>query len=154
MAASPSISNEYKVPFFWLDFELLMALSMLSPRTNCFPINFIARDIATRITGSPNRLTAALNKSTKLDDFFSFKIFPESIKANEEAFSANELDFQRCLSQSDGATLSLMRSSTVALSGIRSNASAKHIRASPSSFDKPYSLNRISINPIFPSALK
>ena len=154
MAASPSISNEYKVPFFWLDFELLMALSMLSPSTNCFPINFIALNMATRITGSPNRLTAVLSKFIRSGDCPPFRIFPESINANEEALRANELEFHKCFSQSVGAILSLISSSIVVLSGTLSSASAKHIKANPSSFDSPYSLKRISINPIVPSALK
>ena len=64
-----------------------------------------------------------------------------------EALTSDEAECPRCRPQSDGAILSSIRASMVPASGTLSSASARHIRAIPSSVDRPYSARNTSIRP-------
>ena len=123
-----------------------IAASMVSPSTNWRPISFMARPTAVRITGSPSRLTAARRWPTTPGSRSSSTL-PVSIKAQVEAFTRLEADLPRWRPQSEGAILSSISASIVSASGTRSNASAKHISAMPSSVERPYSARKTSISP-------
>jgi hypothetical protein len=70
---------------------------------------------------------------------------PVSISAHVEALTKIE-DEPECEDQSCGAILSRIRSSIVSESGTRSSASARHISATPSRVESPYSDRKISIS--------
>ena len=123
-----------------------IAAVMSSPSTNCRPISFMARETAVRITGSPSRLMAARRWRTG-PGCSSSSTRPVSISAQVEAFTRLDVECPRCRPQSDGAILSSMSASMVSASGTRSSASAKHISATPSSVDNPYSARKTSISP-------
>ena len=119
---------------------------MLSPNTNWRPISRIARDTAARIIGSPIRLIAPFSAPVR-PGLRSSSTFPVSKRAQVEALTSDEADCPRWRPQFDGAILSSISASMVTASGTRSNASARHIRAMPSSVDRPYSARNTSIRP-------
>ena len=129
-----------------------IAVTMVSPSTKLRPISFIARATAPRITGSPNRLTAAF-KCPTTPGSRSSNTLPVSISAQVEALTNDDDDRPRCRPQSDGAILSSISASMVSASGTRNSASARHISAMPSSVDNPYSARKTSINPGLTDAL-
>ena len=61
------------------------------------------------------------------------------------ALTRLEVERPRCAPQFDGSILSAIRSSIVSASGTRSNASARHMRPTPSSVESPYSARNASI---------
>ena len=80
--------------------------------------------------------------------FSSSSTFPVTNKAHVDALTNDECDCPRCLPHSLGAILSSISASIVSSSGTRSNASARHISATPSSVERPYSLRNNSIMPV------
>ncbi len=123
---------------------------MVRPITNCLLIIRMALSTAFLTTASLLRLT---NFSKALVNVFSafsgVKTLPVSIKAQVVAFTKNDSLCPRCAPQSPPANLSLIKLSMVALSGTRNNASARHIKAIPSSLDKAYSVKKESIPVLF-----
>ena len=120
---------------------------MDSPSTNWLPISFMAAFTAVRITGSPSRFTALCKTPDMPDDWSSLSTLPVNINAQVDALTSDDEDLPRCSPQLDGAILSSMSSSMVSASGTRNNASARHIMATPSSVDRPYSVRNTSIRP-------
>ena len=123
-----------------------MAPLMSSPSTNWRHISFMARATAVRITGSPSRLMAARRWRTG-PGCASSSTRPVSISAHVEALTMVEVEWPRWWPQSEGAILSSISASIVSASGTRSSASARHINATPSSVDRPYSARKTSIRP-------
>ena len=117
---------------------------MVWPRTNWRPISRIARVTAVRITGSPRRRTAPRRVPAR-PGLLSSSTRPVSISAQVEALTRLEELSPRWRPQSEGAILSSISASMVARSGTRSIASARHIRATPSRVDRPYSASISSI---------
>ena len=72
---------------------------------------------------------------------------PVSIRPNVEAFTSQLSDWFRWDAQSPERIFSAMRSSRVSASGMRSSASARHMRAMPSELDSPNSSRKDSIMP-------
>ena len=118
---------------------------MVWPSTNCAPISRIARLAAVRITGSPRRRTAP--RSTPATPSPSRSTRPVSISPQVEAFTSGEEEWPRCAPHREGAILSSISASMVAASGTLRSASAKHISATPSSVESPYSARNASISP-------
>ena len=108
--------------------------------TNCSAITFIACLSATRTTGSPARATirsyhAFGSRAWSL----SIRVRrPVSIKPHVDALTSNESDAPRCFSQSPRDSLSRISRSAVSASGMRSSASAMHMRSTPSCVDRSY----------------
>ncbi len=99
---------------------------------------------AARITGSPTRLMAP-RRTPAIPGWSSSRTRPVSNSAQVEAFTNEDDAAPRCLPQSDGAILSSISASIVSASGTRSIASAKHMSATPSCVDNPYSARKNSI---------
>ena len=145
-AASPSMSKEYVNPWLVRASPRDKARSMSCPRTNWRPISRMACLIAERMTGSPRRFSTARNVAATPCPS-SASVLPVSINAQVEALTSDELDLPRCSLHLDGTILSSINASTVAASGTRSMASARHIKAMPSSVESPYSARKSSMNP-------
>ena len=111
----------------------------------------MARATAARITGSPSRLTAPRSEPATPGPASS-STRPVSISAQVEALTRLDADRPRWRPQSEGAILSSISASIVGASGTRSKASARHISATPSSVESPYSARNTSIRPGFAEA--
>ncbi len=79
----------------------------------------------------------------------SSRTFPVRTNAQVDAFTSGDVECPKWLLQSEAAILSSMSASIVAGSGTRSRASARHMSATPSSVDNPYSAKKTSIRPAF-----
>jgi len=125
---------------------------MLRPSTNCLPMIFIAAIMAWRITGSPRRLTKRLSKLLGVPSIFlsSLTILPVSIRPQVDALTSTESLLLMCSSHLAPESLSSISASAVAASGIRSSASAKHIRIMPSCVSKLYCCRKASMPTIKP----
>ena len=117
---------------------------MVWPRTNCCPISRMTRATAWRMTGSPRRLMAP-RKSPAMPVSGASSTCPVTKSAQVDALTKAEWLSPRCLPHSDGAILSSIKASMVAASGTRNSASARHIKAMPSSEERPYSAKNNSI---------
>ena len=117
---------------------------MVWPRTNCCPISRMTRATAWRMIGSPRRLMAP-RRSPAMPVSGASRTCPVTKSAQVEALTNVEWLSPKCLPHSDGAILSSINASMVAASGTRSSASARHIKATPSSEDRPYSAKKSSI---------
>ena len=67
---------------------------------------------------------------------------PVSSSAQVEAFTSGELEWPRCAAQSDAPILSSISASMVSVSGTRRSASARHMSATPSRVESPYSARK------------
>ena len=114
------------------------------PSTNCCPISRITRATAWRITGSPIRLIALRNTPAKPLSGVS-RTRPVTNKAHVDALIKFEWLSPKCLPHSEGAILSSISASMVVESGTLKSASARHISATPSSEERPYSPKNSSI---------
>jgi hypothetical protein len=121
---------------------------MSSPSTNWRPISRIARPTAVRITGSPSRLTMPRSRPGEP----RLRVVVEHL-AGQHQRPGRGVDQRRGrLAQ----MLAPVRRRDLVLdqrvdggrpSGTRSSASARHISATPSSVDSPYSARNTSIRP-------
>ena len=125
------------------------ASSIVRPSTNCSAITFIACRTANRTTGSPARATKrsyhargsrASSRSMRVSR-------PVSISPHVDALTSNESEAPRWFSQSPRASLSRISASAVAVSGMRSSASAMHISSTPSGVDRSYCCRNDSMPP-------
>ena len=107
---------------------------MSRPSTNCLPMIFMAAYMAERTTGSPSLLTMRPSRFAGLPSSFlsSLMILPVSISPQVEAFTRVESLLRKWDDQLAPESLSLIRASAVSASGMRSSASARHIRMIPS----------------------
>ncbi len=96
------------------------------------------------MTGSPKRFTATRNKLA-IPCSGTLKTFPVKNKAQDEALINFDGLSPKCLRHCEGAILSSIKASMVVPSGTRRSASAKHIKATPSSDDRPYSIKNNSM---------
>src|SRR6516225_8512124 len=122
---------------------------MVRPMTNCRPMISIAAVIAWRTTGSPERATnrrRTVRKSCAVGAARSRR--PVSISAQVEALTKIDSEWPRWLPQSAAPILSRISRSTVSVSGMRSNASARHNSATPSGDDSAYSWRNASMPPL------
>ncbi len=98
--------------------------------------------------GSPlraiRRLSAAANPSSGIDEVSR----PVTISPQVAALTKSERSAPRCAFQLPRETLSRISASRVPVSGMRNSASARHIRATPSSLDSEYSWIRLSTPPL------
>ncbi len=103
--------------------------------------------MALRITGSVSLFTKRFTACTGLAVSPSARpiTLPVSIKPHVEAFTNTESEFFRWDFQSATPKRSLINASAVSASGIRINASAKHISKIPSWVSKLYSKSSASI---------
>ena len=99
------------------------------------------------MTGSPRRLIAPWSTLAIGESLSASSTLPVNMSAHVEALTKGDEDFPKWVPQDDGAILSSIKSSIVSVSGTRNKASAKHIKATPSSVDSPYSLKKTSISP-------
>ncbi len=109
----------------------------------------IAWITAVRITGSPSRPISLLMAApgVRLLKSPRWTNRPVNISAQVEALTKSELLWPMCSSQSPVPSWSLIRLSAVWPSGIRSRASARHMRTTPSSLEREYSWRSASIPP-------
>ena len=126
---------------------------MVSPVTNCSPIIRIATSTALRMMPRPLRA----NKPVKVPDkLFCFGVsisLPVNMRPHAAALTNIKLLWPTCSFQLPWLILSLINRSRVAISGIRSNASAKHISAMPSWEDSANSCKRPCTIPALPLPL-
>ena len=73
-----------------------------------------------------------------------FITLPASKRPQVDAFTSRLSALFKCASQEPAESFSEIKMFLVLLSGILSNDSAKHIRATPSLFESPYSLRNAS----------
>ncbi len=108
---------------------------------------FIAWCIACLITGSDILFTKRLITFVGVPSCLASNVttLPVSINPHVEAFTNKESEFLRWDFQSATLSLSRIKASAVAVSGIRISASAKHINKIPSLVSKLYSSNSASI---------
>ncbi len=96
--------------------------------------------MAVRTTGSPMRPTtramAPAGAATSPGSRRTMR--PVSIRPQVEAFTNSDWLSPRWLAQSPALSLSAIRRSAVSSSGMRSSASARHIRITPSCDDRSY----------------
>ena len=109
----------------------------------------IAWRIAARITGSPLRLTILPRVLAMLFCAPSPRdiSLPVSIRPQVDALTKIDELWPRCDSQSALDSLSAISFSAVSESGMRSSASARHMRTTPSSEDRSYSCMNASSAP-------
>ncbi len=105
---------------------------MVSPVTNFLPSIRIATSTPLRISGSP---PLAIRRESADESELSLWVetnLPVITKPHAAAFTNREGLLPVCERQSPLAILSRINLSAVAVSGMRSNASARHINATPS----------------------
>ena len=119
--------------------ERFSASSMVSPVTNCSPIIRIAMSTPRRITGSPARAIRRVSAADRLRSLTVAVSLPVTTRPQVAALTNSDRPPPRCERQSPSAILSRISASRVAVSGMRSSASARHISATPSWLDSEYS---------------
>ena len=112
-----------------------MASSIVCPVTNWLPNMRIARSTPLRINGSPPFAIRRVNAAPRPVSLLVLTNLPVTNKPQVAALTNKDGDSPKCLAQSPLLILSAIKRSAVWWSGIRSNASAKHIKATPSSED-------------------
>ena len=112
----------------------------MRPMTNWWPMMRIAWRTARRITGSPARPTRRFSAPVKSRRVSSARLtsWPVSIRPQVEALTKTESLVPMCFFQSASPSLSRISLSAVALSGMRSSASATHMSSTPSSLERSY----------------
>ncbi len=125
---------------------------MSRPITNWRPMMRIAWRKAVRTTGSPRRATRRRRKDagSRISISESRTSLPVSIRPQVEAFTNSESAAPRWSDHCPIAILSAIRRSAVSASGMRSSASARHMRTTPSCEARPYCCRKDSI-PVLPS---
>ena len=108
----------------------------------------MAASTAWRIMGSPARATRRLKMPVRLRSSVSrLTMRPVSISAQVEALTNRLSERGTWWAQSVEPILSRIRRSTVSASGMRSSASARHMRTTPSREDRSYSCMKASMPP-------
>ena len=104
---------------------------------------------ACRITGSPDRLTSRFRTAASPEplSWRSRTTPPVTIRPKVEALTSRLSEAPRCFIQCPLPIFSAIRASTVSLSGMRSSASARHSRMTPSSEESAYSAMKASMPP-------
>ena len=122
---------------------------MVRPSTKLSPRIFMAWRRAWRMKGSPERATRRLRRLAGPPPLSSASRTrrPVSISPKVEALTNRLSEAPRCLSHCPSAIFSAISASAVSLSGMRSSASARHIRMMPSSEVSPYSCMKASTPP-------
>jgi hypothetical protein len=122
---------------------------MVWPSTKLSPRMRIAWRSACRITGSPDRPTTRLSTAAGPEPLSwpSRTTPPVIIRPKVEALTSRLSERPKCLSHCPLPIFSAISASTVSLSGMRSSASARHMRMTPSSEESPYSAMKASMPP-------
>ena len=118
---------------------LTSASLIVRPATNCSPSMRMARSTLLRISASPPRAIRRVRTADRDCSPVADASFPVSANPQVAALTNSDSLCPKCARQSPGATLSRMSASRVASSGIRSSASARHIKATPSAEESEYS---------------
>ena len=124
------------------------ASEMVWPVTNCSPISFMARCTPWRISGSPPLPISRVSDEVRLFSLLVEVILPVSIRPQTAALTNIDGEWPRCACQSPWLILSRISASRVALSGMRSSASARHISATPSWLESENSCTSASTPPV------
>src|SRR6185503_311379 len=124
--------------------------------TNWWPRMRIACLSAARATGSPSFATSLpyQERASPTSLPSSATTRPVSISPQVEAFTSSDSLSPRCSSQAPLGILSAISRSAVSPSGMRSKASARHIRITPSREARLYSRRKASSAPPLPRALR
>ncbi|SAI07293.1 Uncharacterised protein [Bordetella trematum] len=125
---------------------------MVSPVTNCSPIMRMATSTPLRINGSPPRASNRPRAELRPRSLCVATSLPVTIRPQAAALTNIDGLWPRWAFQSPSRILSRIRASRVAVSGMRSNASARHMRATPSCDDSENSCNRPCTRPALPAA--
>ena len=124
------------------------------PVTNCSPIARSAMSMPFRTSGSPQRA----RRRPSVEESSTSSNLPESLvptmRLQPAALTNNERPSPMCELQSPEAILSRISASRVAMSGIRSSASARHMSTTPSLEESEYSRTRASMPPLGPLVLR
>ena len=126
---------------------------MVSPVTNCSPIRRMAMSTPLRIIGSPLLPIMRLREEVRPASLCVDTSLPVSNRPQVAALTNSDGLLPRCGCQLPVLILSRIRASRVPLSGIRSSASARHIRATPSWDDRENSCSKPCTIPARPPAL-
>ena len=105
---------------------------MFWPVTNCSPMSFMARCTPWRISGSPPLPMTRVSADDRLFSLLVEVSLPVSTRPQAAALTKSDGERPTCDFQSPLLILSRISASRVALSGMRSSASARHISATPS----------------------
>ena len=124
----------------------LIACSMVWPSTKCRPSTRIAWSSAWRRTGSPRRCSSRVSHApgSASCSRFARTTRPVSISPQVDALTRSEPLRPRWRDHSPALSLSRISRSAVSASGIRSNASARHISMMPSRVLSWYSCRNAS----------
>ena len=125
---------------------------MVWPQTNCSPSIRMARSTPLRITGSPPRTISRVSAEESPVSLLVAVSLPVTTNPQVAAFTKSDGLWPRWERQSPRLILSRIRASRVALSGMRSSASARHISATPSWLESANSRIRLSTPPWLPFA--
>ena len=117
---------------------------MSRPVTNCSPSIRMARSMPLRIRGSPPRATSRVSADDRPSSLLVDTSRPVISRPQVAALTNSEGLLPMCERQSPSDSLSRISRSAVALSGTRSKASARHIRATPSWLERENSFIRAS----------
>ncbi|CSP79886.1 Uncharacterised protein [Shigella sonnei] len=120
---------------------LANASAMVSPVTNCSPIRRIAISTPLRISGSPLLPIMRFSERERLASLWVETSLPVNSSPQVAALTNSDGLRPMCDCQLPLLILSRINASRVALSGIRNNASARHISATPSCDDSENSCN-------------
>ena len=108
----------------------------------------MARCTPWRISGSPPLPISRVSDEARLFSLLVAVILPVSIRPQTAALTNIDGEWPRCECQSPRLILSRISASRVALSGMRSSASARHISATPSWLESENSCTSASTPPV------
>ena len=122
---------------------------MVRPSTKLSPRMRMAWRSAWRMSGSPERAISRLRVAAGPEPFSSPSLTtrPVSIRPKVEALTRRLSEAPRCFSQRPPPIFSAISRSAVSASGMRSSASARHIRMMPSSEESAYWCMKASTPP-------
>ena len=118
---------------------LASAASMVWPQTNCSPSTRIAVSTLARMIGAPERAISRVSVAPSPVSSTVPTSRPVIRSPQVAALTNGEGDWPTWARHSPPPTLSAIRASRVAASGMRSSASAMHISATPSWLESAYS---------------
>jgi hypothetical protein len=111
----------------------------------------MARSTPWRTSGSPPRRSSRASALPSPSSLWVAVSLPVSSRPQVAALTNSDGLRPRCARQSPRPILSRMSASRVAASGVRSSASARHIRATPSWEDSAYSCSSACTSPSRPA---
>jgi hypothetical protein len=132
--------------------ERFRASSIVSPVTNCSPMRRIASSTPWRMIGSPKRPISRVSVALSPRSSTVELSLPVTNNPHVAALTKSDRSPPRCAFHSPAAIFSRMRALRVELSGMRSSASARHIKAMPSWLESENSCTSAAMPELLPLA--